>query len=92
MSTDTLAWSDHGRRSETLRATPGCWLLTYDHDERVRNDLHPGLRCIGFSIAHTAARQTVGREYAVFSEEVLLTTFDGLRVDGPHVARLLRSE
>ena len=70
---DTLTWADHQELAQVLRRNRGCqWLLTYDHDERVP-ELYSGLRCADFNIAHTAARQHVGQEYAVFS--------DGLRID-----------
>lgn len=86
---DTLAWSDHERLAAALVPSAGRWLLTYDHDDRVPDVLYPGLRHIGFDIAHTAARQYVGQEFAVFSNSVTLTDFEGLRVDPSAAAKLL---
>jgi hypothetical protein len=53
------------------------WFLTYDHDKRVP-DLYCGLRHTNFNIAHTAARQHVGQEYAVFSDGLAIGSLDGL--------------
>ena len=86
---DTLAWTDHERLAEVLREAEGRWLLTYDHDERVADDLYVGSRCIGFDIAHTAAHQYVGQEYAVFSDSLRITSFNGLRVDQAAASALL---
>jgi len=41
-------------------------------------DLYPGRRCATFDIAHTAANQHVGSEYAVFADSVSLTSLEGL--------------
>ncbi len=75
---NTFQHEHHERLAQTLGGRPG-WLVTYDADPRVP-ELYDGLRCAEFSIKHTAAKQHVGREYAVFA--------DGLRV--PSIAALSR--
>jgi DNA adenine methylase len=52
--------------------------VTYDHDDRVPTSLYPGRRCAAFDIAHTAAVQHVGSEYAVFADSVKVTSLEGL--------------
>ena len=75
---DTLEWTDHERLARALQKGSGRWLVTYDQDERVLTDLYPGRRCVAFDIAHTAAVQHVGSEYAVLADSVRLSTLDGL--------------
>ncbi len=80
-----MDWADHQRLATALRAHPqGSWMLTYDCDLRVPTELYAGLRCVEFSIAHTAAVQHVGREYAVFSHGVRLDLIDELGAHGDY--------
>lgn len=65
---DSLTMADHKDLAERLIASDLRWFLTYDADTRITDDLYRGLRCVEFDIAHTAQRQHVGVEYAVFSE------------------------
>lgn len=74
---NTLTWADHQRLADSLRNAQG-WFLTYDVDERVPSELYQGLRCAVFDIAHTAAIQHVGREYAVFADSLIVSNLDGL--------------
>jgi DNA adenine methylase len=78
---DTLDWADHVRLS-TLLHKGGQWLLTYDADPRVTDDLYAGFRCAEFTLSHSAAVQHVGREYAVFSEGLSVPDLDGLGYPG----------
>jgi DNA adenine methylase len=76
---DAMTWPDHVRLAKALCDAPQrSWLVTYDRDQRVPDLLFPGLRCIDFGIAHTAAAQHVGREFAVFSDGLRLVHLDGL--------------
>lgn len=80
---DTFQWEHHERLAATLHEAEG-WLLTYDADPRVPI-LYAGLRCAVFGIAHTAARQHVGREFAVFAPNLSLGVLDSLSVhEGAH--------
>ncbi|PCK23253.1 DNA adenine methylase [Rhodococcus qingshengii] len=70
---NSLSSKDHATLAAQLRNSDLKWLLTYDADRRVTDELYAGHRCVEFDIAHTAAIQHVGVEYAVFSESVALT-------------------
>lgn len=65
---DSLTIDDHRDLAQRLRDTPLKWFLTYDADPRITDELYAGLRCKEFDIAHTAQRQHVGTEYAVYSD------------------------
>jgi DNA adenine methylase len=82
---DTLTWDDHERLASVLSGSRERWMVTYDHDPRVR-DLYAGFRCAEFELAHTAARQHVGREYAVFSTTLAIDSLLGLGRSGAFVA------
>src|SRR5437660_215418 len=69
---DTLGWQDHIRLAELLKDSQRMWMVTYDCDSRVPAVLYPDLPYARFGIAHTAAKQHVGQEYAVFSRELML--------------------
>jgi DNA adenine methylase len=78
---NALAWADHERLAAVLRGS-NRWLLTYDADSRIPNELYPELRCAAFDLAHTAAKARIGREFAVFSDDLLVKSIDGLGRDG----------
>lgn len=74
---DTLRWGDHVRLAELLRSG-GRWLLTYDVDPRITEELYAEFRCAQFSMSHSAAVQHVGQEYAVFAPTLHVPALDGL--------------
>ena len=74
---DTLRWDDHVRLAQLL-SKGGRWLLTYDADPRITEDLYSEFRCAQFSMSHSAAVQHVGQEYAVFAPTLRVPTLDGL--------------
>lgn len=74
---DTLTWVDHQRLAQVLSASRGRWMVTYDHDPRVR-ELYPGFRHAEFAMAHTAAKPHIGREYAVFADAIEILDLVGL--------------
>jgi DNA adenine methylase len=84
---DTLGWADHQQLATILQRSSAPWLATYDLDDRVPNTLYPRRRCATFSIAHTAAIQHVGGEYAVFSDRLVVETLHGLGRDARFVRR-----
>src|SRR4051794_10663113 len=57
---DTLTWADHAEVATELRKSPCPWMLTYDADPRVTDQLYTGFPVAEFDIAHTAQRQHVG--------------------------------
>jgi DNA adenine methylase len=63
---DSLSYDDHKELADQLTESSMPWLLTYDVAARVTESLYCGLRTAQFNIAHTAQRQHVGRELAVF--------------------------
>lgn len=75
---DNLVWQDHQRLASLLGAAPDNWLLTYDADPRIVDDLYLGLRCAEFTTSHTVATQHVGREYAVFAPRLRVNSLAGL--------------
>jgi DNA adenine methylase len=78
---DRLTYEDHVEISSQLTSSPLRWFMTYDCDDRITDDLYPNLRCARFNIAHTAHRQHVGSEYAVFSDNLVVPSLDILPND-----------
>jgi DNA adenine methylase len=78
---DTLNWRDHTRLAKLLGRCKHPWMLTYDQDPRVVEELYVGRRAARFELAYTAAVQHVGREYAVFSDNVSVRSLKGLGRD-----------
>lgn len=74
---DTLDWEDHVRLAQLLRQG-GRWLLTYDADPRVTDDLYSDLRCAEFTLSHSAAVQHLGKEYAIFAPALTVPSLVGL--------------
>lgn len=63
---NSLTDEDHAELARTLRRSPLPWMLTYDVDQRVTNELYKELNTAEFSLAHTAHVQGIGAEYMVF--------------------------
>lgn len=76
---DTLSIQDHEELAQQLRSTAMRWLLTYDVDRRITEELYPDLRCAEFRIAHTAQTQHIGREYMVFGNSVAVADLEVLK-------------
>jgi DNA adenine methylase len=74
---DTLHWNDHQRLARILGDKEG-WILTYDADPRITDDLYAGLRCIEFQMSHTASTRRIGTEYAVLAPSLRVGSLDGL--------------
>ncbi|ARH92307.1 DNA adenine methylase [Streptomyces sp. MOE7] len=79
---DSLTESDHADLATILRETPLRWLLTYDADKRITEQLYKGFRCVEFSILHTAQIQRTGVEYAVFGNQLILPEVTGIIGEG----------
>jgi len=67
---DRLSYADHCQLAAQLAASSLRWFMTYDCDDRITDDLYPGLRCARFNISHTAQVQHIGSEYALFSDNL----------------------
>lgn len=73
-----LSWQDHSRLASVLTRSDTRWLVTYNCDPRIPEQLYPENRCVQFDIKHTAQRQHIGSEYAIFSEALFVDSLDGL--------------
>ncbi|GAB4082813.1 DNA adenine methylase [Modestobacter muralis] len=76
---DSLRPDDHAELAAMLRDSRLPWFLTYDVHEQITTGLYGGLRTAEFDIAHTAQKQHVGAEYAVFSDELIVPGIDLMR-------------
>lgn len=72
-----MTYRDHINLARTLRRMRSPWVLTYDRDDRVPDELYSGLPCASFSISHTAAKQHIGSEYLVVPKSVAVDSLDG---------------
>ncbi|MEU7369706.1 DNA adenine methylase [Streptomyces hygroscopicus] len=79
---DSLTKQDHKELSSLLRETPLRWLLTYDADKRITEELYKGFRCVEFKILHTAQIQRTGAEYAIFGNQLILPEVTGIIGEG----------
>ncbi|WP_053649692.1 MULTISPECIES: DNA adenine methylase [unclassified Streptomyces] len=79
---DSLTELDHQELATVLRKTPLRWLLTYDADKRITEELYKGFRCVEFNILHTAQIQRTGVEYAIFGNELTLPEVTGIIGEG----------
>ena len=84
---NNMSWQDHLALASCLKSNPYHWLITYDADDRVPSVLYPSSRCAEYGIAHTAASQHMGREYAIFSDSTPVNEMTGV---GSGSARWLR--
>jgi len=78
---DNLSWRDHVSLAHLVSsedAQSAAWLVTYDQDPRVAAELYPRMRIAEIRLAHTAANQHVGSEYAIFSPDLNVASLDGL--------------
>lgn len=72
-----MIYRDHVALASTLKTLKSPWVLTYDRDERVPDELYTELPCASFSVSHTAAMQHVGSEYLVVPRRVRVASLDG---------------
>lgn len=67
-----LSMEDHRRFAKALTELKCRWLLTYDADARIANDLYGDYRCLEFDIRHNAHKHHMGQEFAVFSHDLVV--------------------
>ncbi|GGY88466.1 DNA adenine methylase [Streptomyces poonensis] len=79
---DSLTGEDHKELANILHTTPLKWLLTYDANKRITEDLYKGFRCVEFDILHTAQIQRTGVEYAIFGNKLILPEVTGIIGEG----------
>jgi DNA adenine methylase len=79
---DSLGRKDHEELAYILRNTNLRWLLTYDADKRITEELYKGFRCVEFDVFHTAQIQRTGVEYAIFGNQLILPEVSGIIGEG----------
>lgn len=67
-----MQWSDHQGLANALNACPAPWMLTYDDEPAVFEQLYPDRRVLAYDIPHTANQQRIGREFAVYSDHTVV--------------------
>lgn len=72
-----MTYRDHVALASTLHRLTSPWVLTYDRDERVPEELYTGLPCATFSVSHTAAKQHIGNEYMIVPGHVNVESLEG---------------
>lgn len=82
--------ADHQRLADSLNACPARWLLTYDDEPVVADDLYPDRRVLAYQISNTANRARIATEYAVLSDNLDLP--DGLEMLPGAEARWIREQ
>lgn len=75
---DAMSDAGHSELARVLRQGPAQWLLTYDADPRIKDDLYAGFRCAQFSMTHSAGIQRTGFEFAVFPSGLEVPSLNGL--------------
>lgn len=63
----------HQRLAKALNGTSARWVLTYDDEPIVSEAFYPQRRIIPYRIRNTANRARIAREFAVFSDNFVLT-------------------
>lgn len=63
---------DHRALADHLLSAEYPWLLTYDDQEVIWDELYRNVRCSRFDIAHTAAIQHIGKETIVYSPNLIV--------------------
>lgn len=64
--------ADHQRLADALNGCAARWILTYDDEPVIPETLYPERRVLAYDIRNTANRARVAREYAVFSDDLIL--------------------
>lgn len=67
-----MTQEDHARLADALNSSQARWLLTYDNEPMVADELYPGRRVLAYEIPNTANRARIATEYAVVSDNLWL--------------------
>lgn len=70
----------HVELAKALAAADYPWILTYDANDRITDDLYQGERCAEFGISHSAQVRHEGKEYIVFSRDLVVPDMQVLRI------------
>lgn len=68
--------------AEQLSRATFPWMLTYDDDPRITEELYGAVRSAHFHIAHTAHMQHVGSESIIYSKDLIVPTLQITRTRG----------
>ena len=71
---DTMTYASHQELARTLQSNSTCWMVSYDADERVANELYPEARILRFGLRHSAGRAHRGQELMAFSRNCVVGT------------------
>ena len=71
---DTMTYASHQELARTLQSSSTCWMVSYDADERVADELYPEERILQFSLRHSAGRAHHGQELMAFSRNCVIGT------------------
>ncbi|WP_323670763.1 DNA adenine methylase [Candidatus Poriferisodalis multihospitum] len=66
---DTMTYERHKELAHSLSSCDAPWIVSYDVDDRVVEDLYPDMRILQFGLRHSARRSHIGRELMVFSQD-----------------------
>jgi DNA adenine methylase len=66
---DTMTYSRHRRLAAALLSSSNSWMVSYDAEPLVKNELYPHSRILRFSLRHSAARPHLGTEVMAFSPD-----------------------
>ena len=66
---DEMSFDAHVSFARRLQHHFRYWMVSYDQDHRVGDQLFPSKRMVEFSIRHSASRAHLGSEVAVFSDD-----------------------
>lgn len=75
---NSLGVDDHAALARQLLSSRLRWVLSYDANDRVIDELYTDLLIARFDINHSANRQHIGQEYFVFSNLVKGNSLEGL--------------
>lgn len=85
-----MAAADHQALAHALNDCGTPWMLTYDDEPLVSDVLYPDRRVLAYQIRHTANRQRIDWEYAVFSDNLSVAPDPALLAKGE--SRWLRND
>ena len=71
---NTMTYTSHQELARTLQSSSTCWMVSYDTDERVANELYPEARILRFGLRHSAGRAHRGQELMAFSRNCVVGT------------------
>ena len=66
---DTMTLERHEALAATLRSSDAHWMVSYDVDDLVPNQLYPDCRILQFNLRHSARRSHIGQELMAFARQ-----------------------